>query len=84
MLVERLAGRMLVDPLGVLLARPARLRQRVGPRALELQDLRAMHETRRGEVIICRWSWHQRPSAAVHSRARPSSWTRWQQLITLQ
>ena len=84
LLVERRAGRMLVDPLGVLLARPAASASASAhaPWSCRISARCTRHVE--VKIIICRWSWHQRLSAAVHSRARPSSWTRWQQLITLQ
>ena len=76
MLVERRAGRVLAMPVGVLLAGPARLGQRVRPCALELQDLRAMHQARRGEdhhlaLLLAPAAERGRPLASAAERVDP-------------
>jgi hypothetical protein len=74
LLVERRAGGCSWIPSVYCRHALPALRQRVGPCALELQDLRAMHATRRVKTISCRWSWHQR-LARPSTRERGRAWT---------
>ena len=66
------------------LAGSARLLERISPRAVELEDLRAVHEQRPVNATMSGWSAHQSASARVHSRARRTSYTSWQARITPQ
>jgi hypothetical protein len=73
LLVERRPGCLPAGPVGVLLAGPAGFGQCVRPRALQLQDLRAMHQARRGEdhhlpLVLAPAAERSRPFASAAER----------------